>query len=137
MNTVIEDAYSVLETGPLSDQYNVANPDAARAALPGESLTLRLGYQSPNPRLAAAVAAITGSCAAAGITVVDVTADGVGPQTLRDGQIDVLLSSIGERRAAVSTGPRPWTTTRCSPATANNLSGCNNPRSTASSRRWR
>lgn len=127
LNTVIEDAYSVLETGPLSDQYNVANPDAARAALPGESLTLRLGYQSPNPRLAAAVAAITGSCAAAGITVVDVTADGVGPQTLRDGQIDVLLSSIGGASGSGSTGSSAMDDYTLFTGNGNNLSGYNNP----------
>jgi len=65
LNTIVEDAYSVLETGPLSDQYNLANADAAREGLQFESITMRLGYQSPNPRLAAAVAAITQSCAAA------------------------------------------------------------------------
>ncbi len=124
---VIDDAYSVLETGPLSDQFNIANPDAARAALPGEALTVRIGYQSPNPRLAATVAAITGSCAAAGITVVDVTADGVGPQTLRDGQIDVLLASIGGASGSGSTGSSAMDDYTLFTGNGNNLSGYNNP----------
>ena len=49
-----------------------ANPDAARAALNGQPLTVRIGYQSPNARLAATVGAIAKSCAPAGITVQDV-----------------------------------------------------------------
>jgi peptide/nickel transport system substrate-binding protein len=121
LNTVTDDAYSVLETGPLSDQYNLANADAARAELQGGAITMRLGYQSPNPRLAAAVAAITQSCAAAGVTVVDVTADAVGPQTLRDGQIDALLSSVG------STGSAAMDDYTLRAGNGNNLSGYNNP----------
>ncbi|MFN8070873.1 MAG: ABC transporter substrate-binding protein [Mycobacterium sp.] len=127
LNTVTDNAYSVLETGPLSDQYNVANPDAARMALQGEAITMRLGYQSPNPRLAAAVAAITQSCAAAGITVVDVTADGVGPQTLRDGQIDALLSSVGGAAGSGSTGSSAMDDYTLHAGNGNNLSGYNNP----------
>jgi peptide/nickel transport system substrate-binding protein len=127
LNTVTEDAYSILETGPLSDQYNLANPDAARAGLQGEAITMRLGYQSPNPRLAAAVAAITQSCAAAGVTVVDVTADAVGPQTLRDGQIDALLASIGGAAGSGSTGSSAMDDYTLHAGNGNNLSGYNNP----------
>ena len=127
INTVSDDAYSILETGPLADQYNVANPDAARAALQSDGLTVRLGYESPNPRLAAAVAAITQSCAAAGITVVDVTADGVGPQALRDGQIDALLSSIGGASGSGSTGSTAMDAYILHAGNGNNLSGYNNP----------
>ena len=127
LNTVTDDAYSILETGPLSDQYNLANPDAARAGLQGASITMRLGYQSPNPRLAAAVAAITQSCAAAGITVVDVTADRVGPQTLRDGQIDALLSSTGGAAGSGSAGSSAMDDYTLHAGNGNNLSGYNNP----------
>ena len=74
LNPVSDDAYSALESGPLSDQYNVANPEAALMALQGEPLTVRIGYQSPNPRLAAAMAAITQACEPAGITVIGMTA---------------------------------------------------------------
>jgi peptide/nickel transport system substrate-binding protein len=127
LNTVTDDAYSVLETGPLSDQYNLANADAARAELQGGAITMRLGYQSPNPRLAAAVAAITQSCAAAGVTVVDVTADAVGPQTLRDGQIDALLSSVGGAAGSGSTGSAAMDDYTLRAGNGNNLSGYNNP----------
>ena len=127
INTVTDDAYSILETGPLADQYNVANPDAARAGLPPEGLTMRLGYQSPNPRLASAVAAITQSCAAAGIIVVDVTADGVGPDALRDGKIDALLSSIGGASGSGSTGSTAMDAYILHAGNGNNLSGYNNP----------
>lgn len=128
LNTVTDDAYSVLETGPLAEQYNVANPDAAREALMGESLTMRLGYQTPNPRLAATVAAITQSCAAAGITVVDVTAQGAGgPQALREGRIDALLASIGGASGSGSTGSSAMDDYALRAGNGNNLSGYNNP----------
>jgi peptide/nickel transport system substrate-binding protein len=127
INTVSDDAYSILETGPLAEQYNVANPDAARGALQTDGLTVRLGYESPNPRLASAVAAITQSCAAAGITVVDVTAEGVGPQALRDGQIDALLSSIGGASGSGSTGSTAMDAYILHAGNGNNLSGYNNP----------
>ncbi len=127
INTVTDDAYSILETGPLAEQYNVANPDASRGALQGEGLTVRLGYESPNPRLAAAVAAISQSCATAGITVVDVTAEAVGPQALRDGRIDALLSSIGGASGSGSTGSTAMDAYILHAGNGNNLSGYNNP----------
>ena len=65
---------------------------------------MRIGYQAPNPRLAATVGAITKACAPAGITVVDATSGDTGPQTLRDGQIDVLLASTGGATGSGSTG---------------------------------
>jgi peptide/nickel transport system substrate-binding protein len=88
---------------------------------------MRLGYESPNPRLASAVAAITQSCAAAGITVVDVTSEGVGPQALRDGQIDALLSSIGGASGSGSTGSTVMDAYILHAGNGNNLSGYNNP----------
>lgn len=127
LNPVSEDAYSPLESGPLSDQYNAANPDAARMALEGQPLTVRLGYQAPNPRLAAAVAAITQACAAAGITVIDVTAPGVGPQALREGQIDALLSSTGGAAGSGSTGSSAMDAYTLHTGNGNNLSGYSNP----------
>ena len=62
-------------------QFVVANPDAARAALNNQPMTVRIGYQSPNARLAATVGAIAKACAPAGITVQDAASDAVGPQT--------------------------------------------------------
>jgi peptide/nickel transport system substrate-binding protein len=127
INTASDDAYSILETGPLAEQYNVANPDAARRALPGGGLTVRLGYEGPNPRLASAVAAITQACAAAGITVVDVSSDGVGPLALRDGRVDALLSSIGGASGSGSTGSTAMDAYTLHAGNGNNLSGYNNP----------
>lgn len=127
LSPVTDDAYSMLESGPLSDQYNVANPDAALAALEGQPLTVRIGYQSPNPRLAAAMAAITQACAPAGITVIGITADGTGPRALRDGQIDALLSSTGGAAGSGSTGSSPMDAYALHTGNGNNLSGYANP----------
>jgi peptide/nickel transport system substrate-binding protein len=127
LNPVSEDAYTVLETGPLADQFNVANPDAALAALGGQPLTVRLGYQAPNPRLAATVAAITQACAPAGITVVGVTAEGTGPQALRDGQIDALLASTGGAAGSGSTGSSGMDAYTLHSGNGNNLPNYANP----------
>jgi len=127
LNPVIDDAYSLLEAGPLSDQYNVANPDAARAALEGQPLSVRIGYRAPNPRLAATIAAITRSCAAAGITVVDASSDGVGPQSLRDGQIDAMLASTGGATGSGSTGSSALDAYTLFAGNGNNLPGYFNP----------
>ena len=127
LNPVNDDAYSPLESGPLSDQYNVANPDAARMALQGQPLTVRIGYQAPNPRLAAAIAAITQACGPAGITIVDVTVEGTGPQALRDGQIDALLSSTGGAAGSGSTGSSAMDAYALHSGNGNNLSGYANP----------
>ncbi len=127
LNPVSEDAYTVLETGPLADQFNVANPDAALAALGGQPLTMRLGYQAPNPRLAATVAAITQACAPAGITVVSVTAEGTGPQALRDGQIDALLASTGGAAGSGSTGSSAMDAYTLHSGNGNNLPNYANP----------
>lgn len=127
LNPVIDDAYSLLEAGPLSDQYNVANPDAARAALEGQPLNVRIGYRAPNPRLAATIAAITRSCAAAGITVVDASSDGVGPQSLRDGQIDAMLASTGGATGSGSTGSSALDAYTLFAGNGNNLPGYFNP----------
>jgi peptide/nickel transport system substrate-binding protein len=127
LNPVIDDAYSLLEAGPLSDQYNVANPDAARAALEGQPLSVRIGYRAPNPRLAATIAAITRSCATAGITVVDASSDGVGPQSLRDGQIDAMLASTGGATGSGSTGSSALDAYTLFAGNGNNLPGYFNP----------
>ena len=72
LNPVTEDAYSAAESAVEGGQFSVANPDAARASVNGRPLTVRIGYQSPNARLAATVGAIAKACAPAGITVQDV-----------------------------------------------------------------
>jgi peptide/nickel transport system substrate-binding protein len=130
LNAVTENSYTVLETGPLSDQYNVANLEAtmvAMAATGGQPLTMRLGYQAPNPRLAATVAAITQACAPAGITVVDATSETTGPQTLKDNQIDALLASTGGAAGSGSTGSAAMDAYALHSGNGNNLSGYANP----------
>lgn len=104
LNPASDDAFSGIEGVAIAGQFGSANPDAARDALGGQPLTVRVGYQAPNPRLAATVGAITKSCAAAGITVVDTTSATTGPQTLRDGKLDVLLASTGGATGSGSTG---------------------------------
>ena len=88
---------------------------------------MRIGYQAPNPRLAATVGAITKSCAAAGITVVDATSDTTGPQTLRDGGIDVLLASTGGATGSGSTGSSAMDAYTFFSGNGNNLPGYSNP----------
>ncbi len=127
LSTVADDSYSALESGPLPDGYNVANPDASRMLLQGQPLTVRIGYQSPNPRLASAIAAITKACADAGITVQDVTTDSTGPQTLRDGQIDVLLASNGGAAGSGSTGSSPMDAYTLHTGNGDNLPAYSNP----------
>jgi len=127
LNPVSDDAFSGVEATAEAGQFSIANPDAARAAIGGQPLTVRVGYQAPNPRLAAALAAITKSCAAAGITVQDATSGDTGPQTLRDGQIDVLLASTGGAAGSGSTGSSALDAYALHTGNGNNLSAYSNP----------
>ncbi|NVN50064.1 ABC transporter substrate-binding protein [Mycolicibacterium hippocampi] len=104
LNSATEDAYGVAETTPEAAGFAVANPDAARDALGNRPLTVRIGYQSPNARLAATVGSIAQSCERAGITVEDVAAEDIGPQSLRDNQIDVLIATTGGAAGSGSSG---------------------------------
>ena len=127
LNPVSDDAYSRLESGPLSDQYNPGNADAARVALEGQTLSVRIGYRAPNPRLAATIGAIIRSCGAAGIVVVDASSDVVGPQALRDGQLDALLASTGGATGSGSTGSSALDAYTLFAGNGNNLPGYSNP----------
>lgn len=127
LSPVGDDAFSDTDGAFEGGQYNVANPDAARAAIDSQPLTVRIGYQSPNPRLAATVGAITKSCAAAGITVQEIATNTTGPQTLRDGQIDVLLASTGGASSSGSTGSSSMDAYALRTGNGNNLSGYSNP----------
>lgn len=127
LNPADDDAFSGVEGAAVAGQFEAANADAARAALNGQPLTVRIGYQAPNPRLAATVGAITKSCAAAGITVVDATSDTTGPQTLRDGGIDVLLASTGGATGSGSTGSSAMDAYTLFSGNGNNLPGYSNP----------
>ena len=127
LNPVGDNAYSAIESAAEAGQFSVANPDAARAAINGVPLTVRIGYQTPNPRLAATIAAITKSCEAAGITVEDVTSGTTGPQTLRDGQIDALLASTGGATGSGSTGSSAMDAYTLHTGNGNNLPAYSNP----------
>ncbi|MGY4708523.1 ABC transporter substrate-binding protein [Mycolicibacterium sp. CBM1] len=127
LNPAGDDAFSGMEGVAVAGQFGPANPDAARDALGGQPLTVRMGYQAPNPRLAATVGAITKACAPAGITVVDATSDAAGPQALRDGQLDVLLASTGGATGSGSTGSSALDAYTLFTGDGNNLPGYSNP----------
>lgn len=127
LSPVGDDAFSDAEGAFEGGQYSVANPDAARAAIDGQPLTVRVGYQSPDPRLAATVGAISKSCAAAGITIQEIATGTTGPQTLRDGQIDVLLASTGGASGSGSSGSSSMDAYALRTGNGNNLSGYSNP----------
>lgn len=127
LNPVDDNAYSAAESAAEAGQFSVANPDAARTALNGVPVTVRIGYQAPNPRLAATIAAITKSCSAAGITVEDVTSGSVSPQMLRDGQIDALLASTGGATGSGSTGSSSLDAYALRTGNGNNLPAYSNP----------
>jgi len=104
LNSASEDAYSAAETTPQVNDFAVANPVAARATLNNQPLTVRIGYQTPNARLAATVGAIAKACEPAGITVQDVAGVDTGPKSLLDNQIDVLIAGTGGAAGSGSTG---------------------------------
>ena len=87
---------------------------------------MRIGYRTPNARLAAIVGAIAKTCAPAGITVADVTSDDTSPQTLKDGKIDVLLASTGGATGSGSTGSSAMDAYDLHTGNGNNLSGYTN-----------
>ena len=110
-----------------AEQFIAANPDAARAALGNQPLTVRIGYQTPNARLAATVGAIAKACAPAGITVQDTATATTGPMTLRNNEIDVLLASTGGATGSGSTGSSALDAYDLHTGNGNNLSGYTNP----------
>ncbi len=108
-------------------KFGKADPGAARDALGGAPLAVRIGYQGPNARLAVTVGVITKSCAAAGIAVSNITLDTSGPQALKDGKIDVLVSSTGGATGSGSTGSSAMDAYDLHSGNGNNLSGYANP----------
>ncbi|MEO3757621.1 ABC transporter substrate-binding protein [Mycobacterium sp. B14F4] len=127
LNPASEDAYSAAEGAAEAGQFVAANPDAARAALGAKPLTVRIGYQSPNARLAATVGAIAKSCAPAGITVQDAASETVGPLTLRNSEIDVLIASTGGAAGSGSTGSSAMDAYELYTGNGNNLPRYSNP----------
>jgi peptide/nickel transport system substrate-binding protein len=126
LNPVTEDAYSAAESAVEANQFTVANPAVARTDIAGRPLTVRIGYQSPNARLAATVGAIAKACAPAGITVQDVATNDTGPLTLRDNKIDVLLASTGGAAGSGSSGSNAMDAYDLHSGNGNNLSGFTN-----------
>ena len=126
LNPAADDAFAQAEFAPAIGEFSQANPPAARDALGGKPLTVRIGYRGPNPRLAAVVGAIADGCGPAGITVTEVPLVVSGPEALRDGQIDVLLASTGGATGSGSTGSSAFDAYDLHSANGNNLSGYHN-----------
>ncbi|MCV7168719.1 hypothetical protein H7I41_02155 [Mycobacterium manitobense] len=128
LNPANEDAFGATENVPEAAQFTAANPVAARAALNNRPLTVRVGYQTPNARLAATVGAIAKACAPAGITVQDAAGAAVGPLSLRNNDIDVLLASTGGAAGSGSTGSSAMDAYALHTGNGNNLPRYSNPR---------
>jgi peptide/nickel transport system substrate-binding protein len=128
LNPASEDAFGAAEGDVEAGQFVVANPDAARAAINNQPMTVRIGYQRPNARLAATVGAIAKSCAPAGITVQGAASDTVGPLSLRDNNIDVLIASTGGAAGSGSTGSSAMDAYDLHTGNGNNLSSYSNER---------
>ncbi len=131
LNPATEDAVAAGEGATEAGPFAKADPNAARDALAGAALTVRIGYQGPNARLAATVGTIAKSCAPSGITVTGVvlenSKDSPGPQALRDGKIDVLLASTGGATGSGSSGSSAMDAYDLHSNNGNNLSGYANP----------
>ncbi|HSS24105.1 MAG TPA: ABC transporter substrate-binding protein [Mycobacterium sp.] len=127
LSPATEDAVAQGDGATEAGQFSKADPAAARGALGGAPLTVRIGYQGPNARLAVTVGNITKSCAAAGITLSNPTLDTSGPQALKDGKIDVLLASTGGATGSGSTGSSAMDAYDLHSGNGNNLSGYANP----------
>lgn len=128
LSPVTDDAFSAAENVGEAAQFGVANPDAARAALNNKPLTVRIGYQTPNARLAATVGAIAKSCAAAGITVQDAGSATAGPVALRNNELDGLLGGTGGAAGSGSSGSSAIDAYAFHSGNGNNLPGYVNER---------
>ncbi|WP_024748307.1 ABC transporter substrate-binding protein [Mycobacterium tuberculosis] len=123
LSPATDDALTDADGAAEARQFGRVDPAAARDALGGTPLTVRIGYGRPNARLAATIGTIADACAPAGITVSDVTVDTPGPQALRDGKIDVLLASTGGATGSGSSGSSAMDAYDLHSGNGNNLSG--------------
>ncbi|KAA0101388.1 hypothetical protein CIW49_06285 [Mycolicibacterium sp. P1-18] len=123
LNPTAEDSMTAAENAAEGGRFSTSNPAAARDALGGKPLAVRIGYQSPNARLAATVGAIAKACEPAGITVTDAASEAVGPESLRQNQIDVLLASTGGAAGSGSSGSSAMDAYDLFSGNGNNLSG--------------
>jgi peptide/nickel transport system substrate-binding protein len=128
LNPATEDAISPAEVTVEAGQFTAANPDAARASINNQPMTVRMGYQSPNARLAATVGTIAKACAPAGITVQDAASETTGPLSLRNNEIDVLIASTGGAAGSGSSGASVMDAYDLHTANGNNLAGYSNER---------
>jgi peptide/nickel transport system substrate-binding protein len=126
LNPATDDAVTQADGSAPAGQFDKSDPAAARGALRGSPLAVRIGYRAPNARLAATVGMIAKACAPAGIRVSDVTSGSIGPQTLKDGQIDVLLAGTGGATGSGSTGSSAMDAYDLHTGNGNNLSGYSN-----------
>lgn len=128
LNPATEDAISPAEVTVEAGQFTAANPDAARASINNQPMTVRMGYQSPNARLAATVGTIAKACAPAGITVQDAASETTGPLSLRNNEIDVLIASTGGAAGSGSTGSSVMDAYDLHTGNGNNLASYSNER---------
>ncbi|GFG64464.1 putative lipoprotein [Mycobacterium kubicae] len=126
LSPATDDAVAAADGSAEAGQFTRADPVAARTALGGAPLTVRIGYRGPNARLAATVGAIAKACGPAGITVSDVSLTTPGPQALREGKIDALLASTGGATGSGSSGSSPIDAYDLHSGNGNNLSGYSN-----------
>lgn len=123
LQTTLDDALSGAEGASEAGEFTVANPDAARAELGGAPLAVRIGYRGPNPRLAVVVEEIATACGPAGITVTDAAGMDMGARSLRDGDIDILIASLGGASGSGSSGSPGVDSYSLHTGNGNNLSG--------------
>lgn len=133
LNPVNDDSLTVAESPAPENagagaQFVTADIDGARTAADGQPLTVRIGYLGPDARLAKVVDLIAKSCAAAGITVKDAGGPSVGPQSLRNNDIDVLLASVGGGAGSGSSGSSAVDAYSLHSGNGNNLGGYANER---------
>ncbi|HLS00329.1 MAG TPA: ABC transporter substrate-binding protein [Mycolicibacillus parakoreensis] len=123
LQTTLDDALSGAEGASEAGEFTFANPDAARAELGDTPLAVRIGYHAPNSRLAVAVDEIAKACGPAGITVTDAGGIDVGPRSMRDGDIDILIGSLGGASGSGSSGSPGVDSYSLHTGNGNNLSG--------------
>jgi peptide/nickel transport system substrate-binding protein len=126
LNPAVDDAISAVEAAAEGGRFTASDPVAARATVANRPLTVRIGYQTPNARLATVVGAIASACAPAGITVSDAASDAAGPQALRDGALDVLVAGTGGAAGSGSTGSSAMDAYTLFTGNGNNLPGYGN-----------
>lgn len=128
LDAATDDALAAMENVPEAAPFGGSDPAAARASIGGQPLPVRIGYRTPNARLAAVVGDIAKACQPAGITVEDAAGDDIGPQSLSEGRIDALLAGTGGSTGGGSTGSSVFDAYQFHSANGNNLPRYINPK---------